>query len=137
MAASGMVPRVETYQMVVAATAAGADFEVAVCAVPFAGTVTGVNYIADTTLTGANTDSRTLSLINKGQAGLGTTSVASKAFVSGTDGLSFARTVITLTATAADKAVAAGDVLAFKSQHVGSTGLADPGGTVEVTIARD
>lgn len=137
MAASGMVPRVETYQMVIAATAAGADFEVAVCAAPFAGTVTAVNYIADTTLTGANTDSRTLSLINKGQAGDGTTSVASKAFVSGVNGTAFARTAITLTSTAADKVVVAGDVLAFKSLHVGSTGLADPGGTVEVTISRD
>ena len=137
MAATGLAPRVETYRMVIAATAAGADFEVTVCAAPYAGTVTAVNYIADTTLTGAATDSRTLSLVNKGQAGLGTTAVASKAFVSGVDALSFARTIITLSGTPANLVVAAGDVLAFKSLHIGSTGLADPGGTVEVTISRD
>jgi hypothetical protein len=134
---SGLAPLTDTFSAVVPATAAGADFEVTVCVAPYAGTVTAVNYVADTTLTGANTDSRTLSLINKGAAGSGTTEVAAKAFVSGVNGAAFDATAITLSATAANLAVAAGDVLAFKSLHVGSTGLADPGGTVFVTISRD
>lgn len=133
---SGLAPKYDTYQMVVAATAAAADFEVALFTAPYAGVVTSVNYITDTTLTGANTESRTILLINKGQAGAGTTTVASKAFTSGVNATAFDATAITLSATAADLVLVAGDVLAFKSLHVGSTGLADPGGTVEVTVAR-
>lgn len=133
---SGMVPAVETYHMVIAATAANAAFETVVCTAPWAGTVTAVNYIADTALSGANTESRTLQLINKGQAGAGTTIVASLALVLGVNLAAFDAKAITLSATAADLVLVAGDVLAFKSLNIGVTGLADPGGTVVVTLSR-
>lgn len=123
--------------MIVSNVAAAADMSNTVAIAPFDGTVTGVSYVADTTLTGANTDSRTLSLVNKGQAGSGTTTVASKAFTNGVNATAFDETAITLSATAADLEVSEGDVLAFVSTHVGSTGLADPGGTVYVTIQRE
>lgn len=129
-------PLHEHFEMLVPGTAAGADFEAVVVVAPFAGTVTAATYITDTAITGANTDSRTISFLNKGLAGAGTTSVASKAFVSGTDSVAFDETAITLSSTAADLVVAEGDVLVFKSLHVGSTGLADPGGTARLTIAR-
>lgn len=134
---TGLAPLSETYQTVIPATAAAADFEAVVCTAPYAGVVSAVSYVADTTLTGANTESRTLQLINKGQAGAGTTVVASKAFTSGVNAPAFDETALTLSATPADLVVAAGDVLSFKSLHIGSTGLADPGGTAIVTIARD
>ena len=141
---SDMAPLTRDFFAVLQAVAAGADLETVVCVAPFAGTVTAVTYIADTALTGANTDSRTLSLINKGQAGSGTASVAAKAFTAGVDAAAFDETAITLDTTDAmsdgvyeKRVVAAGDVLAFKSLHVGSTGLADPGGVVKVTISRD
>jgi hypothetical protein len=65
------------------AVAAGSDKESNVVDVEFAGTVTLGLYSPDTVLTGANTDSRTIVLVNKGQAGAGTTIVATKAFTSG------------------------------------------------------
>lgn len=133
---SGMAPKYDTFQMVIANTAAAADFEVALFTAPYAGTVTSVNYIADTAITGANTESRTAQVINKGQAGTGTTVIASKAFTSGVNAAAFDATALTLSSTAADLVLVAGDVVAFKSLHVGSTGLADPGGTVEITVAR-
>lgn len=133
---SGLVPAVETYHMVIAATAANADLEVVVCTAPWAGTVTAVNYIGDTALSGAATESRTLQLINKGLAGLGTAVAASLALVSGVNLVAFDAKAITLSATAADLVLVAGDVLSFKSLHIGTTGLADPGGTAEVTITR-
>lgn len=136
MSGSGLAPKYDTYSGVVPATAAAADFEVALFTAPYAGTVTDARYIADTAITGANTESRTAQLINKGQAGAGTTVIASKAFTSGNNAVAFDGTAMTLSVTAADLVVAAGDVIAFKSLHVGATGLADPGGTVEVTIAR-
>lgn len=129
-------PLVFPLERTVAAAIAGADNERNVCVAPFAGTVSAVQYVPDTVLTGANTDSRTLVLVNKGQAGSGTTVVATKAFVSGVNAPADRVTAITLTATAADLAVAAGDVLAFQSTHVGSTGLADPGGLVHIEITR-
>lgn len=123
--------------MLVPAVGAAADDTTTIGLAPFTGVVTAVTYVADTTLTGANTESRTLSLLNKGQAGSGTTAIATKAFTSGVNATAFDETAITLSVTAADLNVTEGDVLAFKSLHVGSTGLADPGGTVFVTITRD
>jgi len=118
------------------AVGAAADGSVTVGRAPFAGTVTTVTYTPNAQLNGANTESRTLSVINKGQDGNGTTSVASKAFVSGTNANDFDETTITLNATPANLVVAEGDVLAFVSTHVGTTGLADPGGHVKISISR-
>jgi hypothetical protein len=120
----------------VASVAANTDLETDIGAAPFAGTVTAVEYIPDTVLTGANTDSRTAVLVNKGQSGAGTTVVATLAFVSGVNAAADDARAITLSGTAANLVVADGDVLAWQSNHVGATGLADPGGLVRVTISR-
>lgn len=116
--------------------AAGADDGNHVCRAPFAGTVSAVTYTPDATLTGANTDSRTISLVNRGAAGAGTTTVASKAFLSGVNAADNDETDITLSGTAANLVVAEGDILEWVSTHVGSTGLADPGGMAKVQITR-
>ena len=129
-------PLTRTYRATVPAAAAGADSERNVVDVEFAGIVSSVIYSPDTVLTGANTDSRTLVLVNKGQAGSGTTIVATKAFVSGVNAAADDETAITLSATAANLVVAAGDVLAWQSTHVGATGLADPGGLAVITVTR-
>jgi hypothetical protein len=129
-------PLVKTLTADVDAVAAGADGTVNIGRAPFDGTITAVNYVPNATLTGANTDSRTLSIINKGQSGSGTTSVASKAFTSGVNAPASDETPLTLSGTAANLNVVQGDILAFVSTHVGSTGLADPGGLVEIDITR-
>lgn len=129
-------PLVKKYRQQVPAVGAGSDAETDVLIAEFAGTVSGVKYVSATTLTGANTDSRTGQLVNKGQAGAGSTVVASKAFTSGVNAPADDDTAITLSGTAANLVVAAGDVLVWQSNHVGSTGLADPGGLVEVELTR-
>lgn len=118
------------------AVAAASDKNTTIGAAPFAGTVTSVTYTPDAQLTGADTESRTLSLINKGQDGNGTTVVATKAFVNAVNANDFDETALTLSATPANLVVAAGDILALNSLHVGTTGLADPGGKIRVTISR-
>ena len=118
------------------AVAANADKNTTLGAAPFAGTVTAVTYTPDAQLTGADTESRTLSIINKGQDGNGTTVVATKAFVNAVNANDFDETPLTLSATPANLVVAAGDILALNSLHVGTTGLADPGGKVRITISR-
>ncbi|GGM04780.1 hypothetical protein GCM10010099_21130 [Streptomyces cinereus] len=103
---------------------------------PFACTVTGVEYVPEAAITGAATNHRSFSVVNKGQAGSGTTTVASLAFDSGsvTASANNERT-ITLSGTAANLDLAAGDTLLWRSLAVG-TGITDPGGVVRVTISR-
>lgn len=130
-------PLVKKIEVDTDAVAAASDGTFPIGEAPFAGTVTEVTYIPRSTLTGANTDSRTLAVVNKGQSGAGSTSVASKAFTSGVNAPAGDETAITLSGTPANLTVVEGDVLVATSTHVGSTGLADPGGKIQVTISRD
>lgn len=119
----------------VAATAAGADASGLLVA-PFDCTLAAASLIPLTVLTGANTESRTLQVFNRGQAGSGTTLMASKAFVSGVNAPAEDETALTLSVTAADLVIAAGDVIEVKSLHVGATGLAGVQGIVRLSISR-
>jgi len=120
----------------VAAAAAAADASGAYVVAPFAGTVTAASFIAAAATTGANTESRTYQLHNRGQAGAGTTLVASRALVSGTNNAADDANTMTLSATAADLVVAEGDVLELTSLHVGATGLAGQAGFATVQFTR-
>jgi hypothetical protein len=95
------------------------------------GVVNSVELIPNWSLNGANTDSRTYTLYNRGQAGAGTAVVAQLALTSGVNLTKFVSKAITLSATGANRVVAAGDVLEWESLHVGA-GLPDPGGQVIV-----
>jgi hypothetical protein len=64
-----------------------------------------------------------------------TTAVATLALTSGVNLAADRENPLTLSGTPANLTVAAGDVLEFTSVHVG-TGIADPGGLVEVEISR-
>lgn len=101
-----------------------------------AGRVTSVSYTPEAAVTGAaSPDSRTLSVVNKGAAGAGSTTVASLALVAGVNLVAFDEKAITLSGTAANLVVAAGDQLAWVSTAVtGAGGLADPGGHVVIEI---
>lgn len=105
--------------------------------VPQAGVVTGVRYAALAAVTGAASPaSRTLSVVNKGQTGVGTTVVASLALLGGVNLVAFDEKDITLSVVADATTVAEGDVLAVLSTPVGGTGLVDPGGTITIDIGR-
>lgn len=129
-------PLINTLEANVPAVAAGSDAETDVGAAPWAGTVSSATYVPATVLTGANTDSRTIVLVNKGAAGSGTTVVATKAFTSGVNIAADDEGTITLSVVANATTVASGDVLVWQSTHVGSTGLADPGGLARVQLTR-
>lgn len=102
---------------------------------PAATTVTAVEYVPEAAITGAATNNRTVSLVNKGQAGSGSTVVATLTFGSGTNATANNEVALTLSATAADLVLAAGDTLLWRSVANG-TGLADPGGVAKVTLVR-
>lgn len=100
---------------------------------PYDGVVSGVSYTPVATITGADTNSRTLSVINKGQSGAGTAVAASLALTAGVNAPAYDEKAVTLSGTPANLVVAAGDVLVFRSLHIG-TGIADPGGQYTVTF---
>lgn len=128
-------PLVQTFERIIPATATASDSETDLIVAPFAGTVSAVTYVASTAITGADTNSRTVVVVDKGAAGSGTTIVATKAFTNAVNAAADAATTITLSGTAANLVVAAGDVLVWQSTHVG-TGLADPGGLVHIELTR-
>lgn len=99
-----------------------------------AGTVSSVTYAPVTAITGANTNTRSVSLVNMGQTGVGTTVIATIQYNSGVNAAASDENAVTLSATPANLVVAAGDILQWRSTAV-ATGIADPGGLVMVTIA--
>ena len=119
-----------------AVSTAGNDDDSVIAQAPFDCTVTSVEYIPEAAITGADTNSRTVSLVNKGAAGSGSTTVASLALTSGVNATANNEKTITLSGTAANLVLAAGDTLQWRSIHVG-TGIADPGGLVRITVSRN
>jgi hypothetical protein len=131
-----MAPVTERITATIPATGATADYDQTVAESHVAGVVSSVAYTPEAAITGNTTDSRTLTLVNKGQSGAGSTVIGTLAFIASVNGVAFDEKAFTLSTTAADLVVAAGDILAFVSTHVSATGLADPGGRVEVEITR-
>lgn len=119
-----------------AVSTAGNDDDSIIAQAPFDCTVTAVQYVSEAAITGANTNTRSVSLINKGQAGAGTTTVATLQFDSGVNATANDERAITLSGTPANLVLAAGDTLLWRSLHIG-TGQADPGGLVRVTVTRN
>lgn len=102
---------------------------------PVAGTVTKASYIPAAAVTGAATNNRVLTIVNRGQDGTGTTVVATLTFGNGVNAAAYDEKDFTLSVVAGATTVAEGDVLEVRS-GVNGTGIADPGGTVVLGIAR-
>ena len=128
-------PLVRKYEAEIPAIAAASNGSAPIRA-EYAGTVTSVTYVPSAAMTGAATNNRTISVVNRGQDGTGSTVVASLNFASGTNAAAYDEKDITLSGTAANLVVAEGDILEVRSAAVG-TGIADPGGTAFVTISRN
>lgn len=97
------------------------------------GTVKEVTVIPEAAVTAQATNYRTIRVVNKGQAGTGTTEVAALALdTPGTDNLvAFDEKTIPLSGAAANLGVSEGDVLAV-DETVAGTGLAHGGYTIKV-----
>jgi len=128
-------PFTRTFSVRVTGTAAAtATRDDAVLIVPIAGAVTGVAIVPSSTLTGAATDNKTLSLINKGLTGGDTRVAATQTFALTTNvATAFDEFALTVSGTAATVACVAGDVLALSQIKVGN-GLTVPDMLVKVSI---
>lgn len=99
--------------------------------VPLASVVQQVRYVPQNTLNGANTNSRLLSLYNRG-TGANAVLVASLNLFVNVNLVDNISRVITLNAANAN--LNAGDVLEWESLTIGSNGIADPGGRIVVDV---
>lgn len=133
--ATSQAPLTPTEARTIPATAQGSDAEFVTFVAPVTGTITAVGYAPVAAINGADTNTRKLELFNRKADGSGVASVASVQFNAGVNASQYVQKALTLSGTAANLDVTAGDVLTFKSTHVG-TGLADPGGMVAVTFSR-
>lgn len=117
------------------ATAARTDYDQVVFEAATAGTISEVTYVSEGAVTGAASPrSRTLSLVNVGADGRGTTEIARLALVRETDLVAHDEARLTLSSRAEELNLAAGDVVVWKSLATTTEeGLADPGGLVQVT----
>jgi hypothetical protein len=124
-----------TLRIPVPAVAAGTTTETVLGTIDGRSQVAAVRYHPVAAINGVNTNTRRLEVWNRGQAGAGTTVVASQQYNAGTNAVALSDNDIPVTTGGTPNAPAAvrGDTLTWRSIAVG-TGLADPGGTVEVDI---
>lgn len=98
------------------------------------GTLTAASFIPNAAITGNDTNKFTLTIVNKGQSGSGTTVMATLDFPTGVSGVAFDEKAFTVSATAANLVTAAGDVICVVSTHTGGSGLANPGGHIHCDL---
>jgi hypothetical protein len=128
-------PLERTLQATLPALGAAVAGDQVVGEAPFAGTVTSVSYTPEAAITGDNTNTRTMTLVNKGQSGSGSTVIATLAFTTGNNAAAFDEKQFVMSVVANATTVAAEDVL-VAVETVAGTGLANPGGRVEVVLSR-
>lgn len=128
-------PLVTRVQATLPALTASTTGDQTVARAPWAGTLTGASFTPEANITGNSTNSRTLTVVNKGQDGNGTTVMATLAYATGTDSTDFNETAFTLSAVEDATDFASGDILAV-AEAVAGTGLANPGGMVQLELTR-
>lgn len=131
-------PYIQKVQGTVPAAAAAAAQDEVIGKAPFAGEVSRATIIPEAALTADAANNRTFRLVNKGQAGTGTTVIASyQSNVGGGNLVAFDEKELTLQGAqgSATRQVAEGDVLAL-DEVVAGTGVAHSGYEAVVEISR-
>ena len=108
-------------QVYVPANAGDTDVKHPIIRVPWDIKVVAAYVIFQAAITGADTNYCTPTLLNAGSAGVGTTVIASKAYTSGVDAVALLADALTLSGTAANLLVSAGEMLAYLSDMTGSS----------------
>lgn len=116
---------------VTAMAGATTDNEQAAWVAPFNCKVTGVKWLPSAAVTANGTNFSALSVRNRGAAGSGTALPASRSYVA-TNSTAFVAEDCTLSATAADLLVSAGDALTVQMIHTAS-GVIIPAGSVRIS----
>ncbi len=121
MGTRGQAPKEYSWTVNLDAVALDADKDTTVFVAPEDLDISSVEFISSVDYTGADTDTRTLILVNKGTGGAGTDVIATLLLDSGTDADAFEELAIPVTGAR----VAAGDVIVFESNSTGTGILQD------------
>lgn len=113
-------------------TAAGTAIEVPIIQLPYATTITEIRWIPGAAMTANGTNFCSLQPRNR-QTGAGTVTPATARSWAATNSVATTPEVLTLSSTATDLQVAAGDVLTAHFTHTAS-GLAIPAGIVQIKV---
>jgi hypothetical protein len=116
----------------VAMAAAGTDDEYPGFTLPWNGTITGAKWTPLAAVTANGTNFTTLSLRNRKADASGSVLPASRSYAA-TNSVAFVPEQLTLSSTAADLSVAAGDHITAQRVHT-AAGLVVPAGVIEVTV---
>ena len=122
-----------TLETDIPAAGAAATQDTIVGEAPFDGTVTAASILPEAAVTGATATARTFTLLNKGLAGIGTTSLATLVLITGNDMVAFDEKDMVLSVVANALNVAKGDVIVL-AETVAGGGTAHTGGKVKVEI---
>lgn len=125
-------------QQIVRQATAGTDQSTIVGKVPFAGVLTAAELLPAVAMASSDSVSRTFTLYNRGQAGAGTTVLATYQTLATPTDYAFVDNVakaMTLTATTADRVLAQDDILELVETHA-STGTAHGGFRFSASINR-
>lgn len=133
--ANEAAPHIKTLEATDPGVLIGATDSFSIGQCPFGGTVTAISYTPEAASTGDNTNKRVYTVVNKGQAGVGTTVVGTLDLITGVNLVAFDEKPFTLSVVVGATTVVEGDTLALVSTFAG-TGLVDPGGIIKVTISR-
>lgn len=108
------------------------DDEASGAVVPFNATVTGIKWIPFAAVTANGTNYSTVSVRNRKADASGAALPASRSYAA-TNSVAFVPEAMTLSGTAADLSLAAGDVLTVQRIHTAS-GVVVPAGVIEVSV---
>jgi hypothetical protein len=120
------------YEFFIAGVAAGTPIEWPLMVAPFNMLVTGVKWCPNAAVTANGTNYATLNFRDRTTAGAGTVIPASRSYIA-TNSAALTSEAMTLSGTATDLNIAAGDVLTLAIAHTG-TGLTIPPGLVQVSL---
>ena len=128
-------PFQQTIETDIPAAGAAVDQDTIIGEAPFDGTLAGATLFPEAAVTGATATKRTFTIVNKGQAGAGTTVMATLDLVTGENLVAYDEKAFTLSVVAGATAFVAGDVLAVNETHAGA-GTAHSGGKVKLELSR-
>lgn len=127
-------PGNHSVQGVTPIVALGSDGDQPCVVVPFNSTLTGIVFIPAAAITGDDTNNLIVKFKNAGQAGAGTTELATKTYATGVNSAAKVHEVFTLSSTAANLVLTAGDEIIWDKTETGS-GLASVTGIAYFTFA--
>lgn len=111
--------------------AAGTDAEQVAFVAPFNCVITAVRWIPSAAITANGTNYTTVSVRNRGAAGTGSALPASRSYATGNSS-AWVGENMTLSGTASDLSLSAGDVVTVQMIHSG-TGIQLPAGSVRIS----